>query len=93
MEEINQKSPRKYVRVIADNFLLFDANKQCPVPVIKPLIIVYTDGRQFEIDAVSEPVKCASMKSGGSGLRYSCRINKTLLYLYLEDNTWFIERI
>jgi len=93
IEDINKKSPKKYVRVISDNFLTYDANKQRALPEIKPLIVCYTDGRQFEIDAVSKPEPGASLKSGGAGMRYACRIKNTLYYLYLEDNTWFIERI
>jgi len=61
--------------------------------VIKPVILVYTDGRQYLIDHASDPIKCASLKSGGAGLRYSCRIKNLSLYLYLEDNVWFYEKI
>jgi len=93
IEEINKNSPRKYVRVIADNCLLYDESKQHPVADIKPLIVISEDGRQYELDAVSKPENRASLKSGGAGLRYSCRIKRTLFYLYMEDNTWFIERV
>jgi len=93
IEDINKNSSRQYVRVIADNFLLYDANKLLPVPEIKPLIVVYVDGRQYELDAVSKPIKNATLKSGGNGLRYTCRIQKTLFYLYFDDNTWYIERV
>jgi len=93
IDEINKSSPRKYVRVIADNFIYFDANREVPVPMIKPLVLVSSDGRQFEIDYTSEPIKCASLRSGGAGLRYTCRIRNTVYYLFLEDCTWFIERV
>ena len=93
MGEINRGSPRKYVRVIADNSLIYDEGKQRPVADIKPLIVISEDGRQFELDAVSKPENRASIKSGGAGLMYTCRIKQTMFYLFMEDNTWFIERV
>jgi len=93
MEDLNKESTRKYVRVISDNYLTYNANEQRAVPEIKPLIVCYTDGRQFPLDAVSRPEKGASLKSGGTGLRYTCRIQNKVYYLFLDDGTWFIERI
>jgi len=55
-------------------------------------MLIQTDGRQFLIDQVSEPVKCASIKSGGIGLRYACRIKQNFLYLYFDDNIWYYEK-
>ena len=92
-EDINKKLSRQYVRVIWDHYILYDSNKLFPVAVLRPLIIIYHDGRQFELDAVSEPVKASTLKSGGNGLRYTIRIKHTIFHLFMNDNTWFIERI
>ena len=88
----NDDKPKKYVRVIGDFRLSYDDTKNKLRGVIKPLILVYPDGRQYSIDQVSEPIKCASLKCGGIGLRYTCRIKNTFLYLYLEDDIWYYER-
>ena len=93
-QDLNRPDKRKkYVRVIGDFRLTFDTKIESIKGVVKPLILIYTDGRQYPIDRVSEPVKCASLKNGGIRLRYTCRVQKTLLYLYFENNIWFYERV
>lgn len=57
-----------------------------------PLSVIWDDGRKFEIDRVTDVRYAASLKSGGRGLRYTCRIGNHLRYLYLDDNRWFIEK-
>ena len=60
---------------------------------IKPLQVIWNDGRRFEVDKVISLDKHASVKSGGVGLRYTCRIHGQIRYLYLQDdNSWFIEK-
>lgn len=58
-----------------------------------PLSIIWDDGRKFEIDRVTDVRYSASLKSGGTGLRYTCRIGNHLRYLYLDDKRWFIEKV
>ena len=58
---------------------------------ITPLSIVWIDGRIFEIDKVTEVRRAASLKAGGIGLRFTCRIQGKLTYLYFEDPKWFVE--
>ena len=92
-EDLNlPANKKKYVRVIGDFCLTYDTKAERIKGVIKPVMLIYTDGRQYLIDQVSEPVKCASLKSGGIGLRYSCRIRNNFLFLYLEDNIWYYEK-
>lgn len=57
-----------------------------------PLSIIWDDGRKFEIDRVTDVRYSASLKSGGAGLRYTCRIGNHLRYLFLDDRRWFIEK-
>lgn len=58
---------------------------------IIPLYINWDDGRRFEIDRVTDVRYAASLKAGGAGIRYTCRIRNHEKYLFLEENRWFIE--
>ena len=58
---------------------------------ILPLYINWEDGRRFEIDGVTDVRYAASLKAGGAGIRYTCRIRNHEKYLFLEENRWFIE--
>lgn len=58
---------------------------------ILPLKIHWDDGRTFEIDRITDVRYAASLKAGGAGIRYTCRIKQVLKYIYLEENRWFIE--
>lgn len=72
---------KQYVSVTA----IFDADGN-----ILPLQINWDDGRCFEIDRITDIRYAASLKAGGAGIRYTCRIKQTEKYLFLEDNRWFI---
>lgn len=56
-----------------------------------PLKIHWNDGRSFEIDRVTDIRYAASLKAGGMGLRYTCRIAGAVKYLFLEENRWFVD--
>ena len=56
-----------------------------------PRCVIWEDGRRFDIDSVSDVRRAASLKSGGAGLRYTCRIGKRDTYLYFEDPRWFVD--
>lgn len=56
-----------------------------------PLKIHWSDGRSFEIDRVTDIRYAASLKAGGMGLRYTCRIMGAKRYLFLEENRWFVD--
>ncbi len=56
-----------------------------------PLKIHWNDGRSFEIDRVTDIRYAASLKAGGMGLRYTCRICGAEKYLFLEENRWFVD--
>ena len=57
---------------------------------IMPLTINWDDGRVFDIDRITDIRYAASLKAGGAGIRYTCRIKQTEKDLFLEDNRWFI---
>ena len=59
--------------------------------VIRPLTIVWEDGKTFEIDRVKAICKAASLKVGGCGTRYTVVIEGKETYLFHEDERWFVE--
>jgi hypothetical protein len=56
-----------------------------------PLSVTWEDGRQFDIDKVTDVRRAASLKAGGQGMRYKCRINGKETYIWLEEDKWFVE--
>ena len=57
----------------------------------RPLSIVWHDGREFAIDKVSDVRMAASLKAGGQGLRYTCRVCGKEIRLFCDEGIWFIE--
>ena len=78
-------SPYKaYVEVIAD----FSADGR-----MKPLRLIWEDGRKYDVDRILRVDRCASLKAGGAGIRYVCRILGQRVELYYEENGfWFVNR-
>ena len=74
---------KHYIAVIAE----FNLTGQ-----IIPLSI-RLNNRRHEVDKVKYITTAASLKSGGQGLRYTCKINGRECYLFLEDNLWFIDQL
>lgn len=60
---------------------------------LKPLAITWEDGRIFEIDRLLDIRQAASLKSGGTGIRYTVRIRDNKYYLFDDEGKWFIERV
>ena len=58
---------------------------------IIPETIFWEDGTVYQIDRITNVCNAASLKAGGAGIRYTCRIKNTLTYLFLENNRWFVE--
>lgn len=56
-----------------------------------PLAIIWEDGTKYDIDKVSDIRRAASLKAGGQGIRYKCRINGRETFIWLEDGKWFVE--
>ena len=75
-------SCKKYVEVTAK----FDVDG-----TVFPLEIQWEDGAKFEIDRILDVRQAASLKAGGTGIRYTCRIRGREKYLWLEETRWFIE--
>lgn len=60
---------------------------------VTPVSITWEDGRVFEIDRVLDVRQAASLKVGGTGMRYLVRIGQTTTYLFYENPRWFVEEI
>lgn len=58
---------------------------------VKPLNIRWADGRVYTIDKVLDVRQAASLKAGGCGVRYTCRIHGKEVYLFDEEGKWFID--
>ncbi len=73
---------RAYVRVLVD--VGEDGGAQ-------PLCIYWRDGRRFEVDRLLEVRRAAATRTGGQGVRYTCRINDRRVYLFEDGGRWFVE--
>ncbi len=58
---------------------------------VTPLVIVWGDGRRFEIDRVLDRRQAHSLKTGGTGIRYTVRVSGQATYLWYEGPRWFVE--
>lgn len=56
-----------------------------------PKSIHWEDGRVYQIDKVLDSRRAASLKAGGQGIRYLCRIHGKEKYLYYDEPKWFVE--
>lgn len=79
-----EKIPRRvFVRVLVE----FDADGK-----VTPLEIAWPDGRLFKVDRLID-VRKAAARSGGSGMRYLCRIQGHEIPLYQDftDGRWWCD--
>ncbi len=59
---------------------------------IRPRAITWEDGRVFEIDRILDVRRAASLKAGGLGIRYICRIRGKEVKLFNDEGRWFMEK-
>lgn len=59
---------------------------------LKPLSIIWEDGKEYEIDRVLDVRRAASLKAGGTGIRYKVMIGRTEAHIFREEDKWFVER-
>jgi hypothetical protein len=59
---------------------------------IWPRAITWGDGCVYEIDRVLDVRRAASLKAGGAGMRYICRIRGKTVSLFNEEGHWFMEK-
>lgn len=58
---------------------------------VTPVSVTWEDGRTFEIDRILDRRQAASLKVGGTGMRYLVRIGQATTYLFYENPRWFVE--
>jgi len=58
----------------------------------RPLLLTWKDGRKYEIDKILDVRQAASLKCGGQGLRYTCRICGKEVHLFCDEGKWFVEQ-
>lgn len=62
---------------------------------IWPRRMTWEEGAVYDIDRVLHVDRCAAMKAGGQGMRYTVKIRGRVRYLWLEEDMgitrWFIE--
>lgn len=75
------------IKLYVDVICLYEKSGQ-----IRPLYIVWDGNIKYPIDRITQIVPAATLKSGGAGLRYTCRFGKNMRYLFFEEGKWFIEK-
>lgn len=58
---------------------------------IIPLAIRWSPEQLYEIDRILDIRQAASLKAGGTGIRYLCRIKGRERFLWREEDRWFVE--
>jgi hypothetical protein len=58
---------------------------------VYPKSLTWEDGRCFVIDRILDVRSAPSLKVGGAGMRYTCRICGHEVYLYQDCGQWFME--
>ena len=63
---------------------------------VYPISFIWEDGCKYAIDKISEVRSAASLKAGGTGVRYSIKVHNKQTYIWLEESNgicrWFLER-
>ncbi|HPB17913.1 MAG TPA: hypothetical protein PK870_09700, partial [Clostridia bacterium] len=57
-----------------------------------PVNIEWENGRVYTVDRILDIRKAASLKAGGCGVRYLCKIMGMQTYIFFEEDKWFVER-
>lgn len=78
-------------KVYVSVLVWYDTKGNC-----KPYRIKFEDDpvyqeQVFHVDKVIDVRRAASLKVGGTGIRYTIRIDGKQLYLFEDENRWFIE--
>ena len=58
---------------------------------VLPKMILWPDGRKFEIDKVLDIRQAPALKAGGIGTRYLCRICGREQAIFEVRGLWFVE--
>lgn len=59
---------------------------------LRPIAFWWENGRRYYIDRVIDVCRATSLKAGGMGIRYACNVLGKQIYLFYEEDRWFMER-
>lgn len=71
---------KKYLKVVAEHR---------PDGSVRPLKIEYED-RWYDVDRLIDVRMAASLKAGGQGMRYTCKVAGRQVYLFCDEGRWFL---
>lgn len=54
---------------------------------------IYLDDQSFDVCRITDVRRAASLRSGGTGIRYTCLIDGRESYLFNDDGVWFVEAV
>lgn len=74
---------KTFIQVTAE----FDADGR-----MRPVSLKWENGRVYSIDKVIDVRMAAALKAGGQGIRYTCKIQGKMVYLFCDEGRWFIEK-
>ena len=64
---------------------------------IRPIAYRQDGGEPVKVDSITDERQAASLKSGGQGMRYTCRVTiegtQSEVYLFHDEADWFMELI
>jgi hypothetical protein len=83
IEKRYENNHKVYVKVAA----LFEPDGR-----LRPVRFWWEDGRKFSVDRIIAICRAASLKAGGGGIRYECIVHGHPVFLFFEEDRWFIER-
>lgn len=75
-------SGKRYVAVVADT---------TPEGRIRPLAVLWEDGRRFDVDRVLDSRQAVSTRTGDAGIRFTIQVGRRVTYLWYENPRWFVE--
>ena len=79
---VNLKRQKLFVKVRADHEI--DGK-------VIPLMFKSDTDETIIIDRILDIRLCASLKAGGQGVRYTCRVGNAYIYLFHDQMHWFLE--
>lgn len=74
---------KTFIQVTAE----FDADGR-----MRPISLRWKNGQVYMIDRITDVRMAAALKFGGQGIRYTCKIQGKIVYLFCDEGRWFIEK-
>lgn len=65
--------------------------KVSPYGDVRPLDILFENGKRYEIDRLLFVCRASATKVGGTGMRYTVLIRGHRTFLFEDDGRWFVE--